>query len=85
MYEILDERTLQCKVPEGSHAIRNVKDGDSVTKKYTFTKIFSGDANQNLLFCEIVKPKMLKFLNGCNYTLLSYGASGSGEWFVFNL
>lgn len=74
---------MQCKIPDGSYATRNVKEGDNVTKKYVFTKIFSGDASQTQLFCEIVKPKMLKFLNGYNYTLLSYGASGSGMFLAF--
>lgn len=78
LYQIIDKKTLQCKIPEGSYATRNVKEGN-VIKNFSFTKIFSGSASQSELFCEIVKPKMLKFLNGYNYTLLSYGASGSGK------
>lgn len=83
LYQILDSQTIQCRIPEGSHAIRHAKEGDNITKKYTFTKIFSGNASQSDLFNEINKPKLLKFLNGYNYTLLSYGASGSGELILY--
>lgn len=83
LYEILDERTLTCKIPETLHTAQNEKKGN-ILKKYTFTKIFGGDASQDLLFCDIVKPKLLKFLNGHNCTLLSYGGFGSGESEILN-
>lgn len=82
LYEIVDSETVECRIPVGSHAYRNVKDCNNVGKKYTFTKIFPSGSTQNELFCEIVKPKLLKFINGSNYSLLSYGASGSGKTYT---
>lgn len=79
LYRILDLYTLKCHIPDGSHAMRNAKDGENISKTYSFTKIFGPQSTQIDLFNEVVKPKLLNFINGSNYTLLTYGASGSGE------
>lgn len=59
--------------------MRNIKEGDRVLKKYKFSKIFGPGATQSELFDEVVKPKLVNFINGSNYSLLTYGASGSGK------
>ncbi|XP_063911405.1 kinesin-like protein subito isoform X2 [Zophobas morio] len=76
LYEI-EDNTLVSKIPQGSNFLRNAKDGDSMIRKYSFTKIFSQETDQREIFNYIVKPKILDFINGQNSTLMTYGASGS--------
>lgn len=61
--------------------MRNVKEKEisSAAKQYKFTKIFHPNATQVELFDEVVKAKVLNFLNGKDFSLLTYGASGSGN------
>lgn len=56
-----------------------MKDVESVIKKFTFSHIFSHTSTQEEIFNLVVKPKVLQFINGNNSTLMSYGASGSGN------
>ncbi|CAH1119558.1 unnamed protein product [Phaedon cochleariae] len=73
---------LTCKVPEGSYSTRNLKYGESITRTYGFTKIFGPDITQIDIFNNIVKARLLGFINGKNSTLFTYGASGSGKTFT---
>ncbi|RZC40898.1 kinesin-like protein subito [Asbolus verrucosus] len=79
---VISNDTLICNVPEGSHCMRNVREGDSLRKIYTFSRIFHPQTTQNEIFNSIVKQKILDFINGENSTLLTYGASGSGKTFT---
>lgn len=79
LYEIND-KTLICKVPAGSHFMRNVQEGDSITRKYTFSHIFDENVTQKKIFNDIIKSKILDFINGKNGTILTYGASGAGKF-----
>nr|XP_023022053.1 kinesin-like protein subito [Leptinotarsa decemlineata] len=81
LYQI-DNDNLICKVPEGSYSMRNLKYGNSMTRTYTFSKIFGPDVMQIEIFNSIVKPRILGFINGRNSTLFTYGASGSGKTFT---
>lgn len=64
-----------------------------MTKTYSFTNIFGPQMTQSEIFNSTVKAKMLGLLNGRNFTLLAYGASGSGNtriilialWYIFYL
>ncbi|XP_018575548.1 kinesin-like protein subito [Anoplophora glabripennis] len=78
----IDGDNLICNVPDGSRALRNIKEGESMTKMYSFTKIFNPQIKQIEIFNSIVRAKMLGFINGRNSTLLAYGASGSGKTFT---
>lgn len=83
LYEISDDNTLVCKVPEGAQCIRNIRDVTSVTKTFKFSKIFGPNAQQIDVFNDVVKGKVLHFINGSNCSLLSYGASGSGNSYIY--
>ncbi|CAH0546445.1 unnamed protein product [Brassicogethes aeneus] len=78
----ISEKTLTCTIPQGSNVLRNIKEGDKVTKKFEFSEIFGPNATQNEVFDNIIKPKLLGFINGKNSTLMTYGASGAGKTFT---
>lgn len=78
LYKVPDPQTIISKIPEGT---RNTKD-DIIMKKYNFTKIFEPKTTQAEIFSELVKPKLLKFINGQNSTLLTYGVSSSGKTYT---
>ncbi|KAK4876269.1 hypothetical protein RN001_012691 [Aquatica leii] len=82
LYEIKNDITLLCRVPiELPHA-SNVHENESITRTFKFSKIIGPNSNQTKLFDEVVKGKVLEFINGSNCTLMSYGASGSGKTFT---
>ncbi|KAK4876290.1 hypothetical protein RN001_012712 [Aquatica leii] len=82
LYEIKNDITLLCRVPiELPHA-SNVQENESITRTFKFSKIIGPNSNQTKLFDEVVKGKVLEFINGSNCTLMSYGASGSGKTFT---
>lgn len=73
-----NNKELTCKLPSGSVALKNMREGDTVLKTFKFSKIYGPDTNQTDLFNSIVKKRMLDFINGRSGTLLTYGASGAG-------
>ncbi|KAK4880300.1 hypothetical protein RN001_008446 [Aquatica leii] len=82
LYEIKNDITLLCRIPiELPHA-SNVHENKSITRTFKFSKIIGPNSNQTKLFDEVVKGKVLEFINGSNCTLMSYGASGSGKTFT---
>ncbi|XP_045462750.1 kinesin-like protein KIF11-A [Harmonia axyridis] len=81
LYEVLDPQTIISKQTDGCNLMRNTKD-DVVMKKYKFTKIFGPDTKQIEIFKELVKPKLVNFINGHNSTLLTYGVSSSGKTYT---
>ncbi|KAK9885782.1 hypothetical protein WA026_013651 [Henosepilachna vigintioctopunctata] len=82
LYEIINSCTLISKIPEGSYSARSARDGLLVRKKYNFSKIYGPETRQEDLFDELVKPKLLKFINGENCTLMTYGVSSSGKTYT---
>lgn len=70
-------------MPLGSNCLRNVKEGDSKKICYTFTKIFDVKFSQRDIFDNVVKPKLLDFINGQDSSVLTYGVSGSGKKSLF--
>ncbi|XP_013166112.1 PREDICTED: kinesin-like protein KIF20B [Papilio xuthus] len=54
----------------------------NVSKMYTFSHIFGPEANQTELFERVVKDNLKKLPEGHSFTLLTYGASGSGKTFT---
>ncbi|KPJ16187.1 Kinesin-like protein subito [Papilio machaon] len=54
----------------------------NVSKMYTFSHIFGPEANQMELFERVVKDNLKKLPEGHSFTLLTYGASGSGKTFT---
>ncbi|KAK4880198.1 hypothetical protein RN001_008344 [Aquatica leii] len=82
LYEIENDKTLLCRVPIELQHARNVHENESITRTFKFSKIIGPNSNQTKLFDEVVKGKVLEFINGSNCTLMSYGASGSGKTFT---
>ncbi|XP_013139409.1 PREDICTED: kinesin-like protein KIF20B [Papilio polytes] len=54
----------------------------NVSKMYTFSHIFGPETNQKELFERVVKDNLKKLPEGHSFTLLTYGASGSGKTFT---
>ncbi|XP_034829413.1 uncharacterized protein [Maniola hyperantus] len=54
----------------------------NVSKMYTFSHIFGPDSNQKEIFERVVKGNLKKLPDGNSFTLLTYGASGSGKTFT---
>ncbi|KAL3284672.1 hypothetical protein HHI36_018825 [Cryptolaemus montrouzieri] len=82
LYEIIDSRTLISKIPESSHSAKNIKEAAVMKRKYDFSKIFGPETKQSSLFNELVKPKLWKFMNGIDCSLMTYGVSGSGKTYT---
>ncbi|XP_018325823.1 kinesin-like protein subito [Agrilus planipennis] len=80
-YEVQNDQTLLCKIPSDAQCVRNIRN-EKIVKKYIFTKIFPPDAKQVDIFNGVVKEKVLRFINGQNCSLFTYGASGSGKTFT---
>ncbi|KAI4463527.1 kinesin-related [Holotrichia oblita] len=78
----IEANEIQCSIPTSSSHLSNLKDIESIVKKFTFSHIFPPESTQEEIFNLVVKPKLLKFINGENSTLMSYGASGSGKTFT---
>lgn len=53
-----------------------------MSKLYKFSKIFKPNTNQIDIFNDIIKRKIVDFINGINTTFFTYGASGSGKTFT---
>ncbi|KAJ8716450.1 hypothetical protein PYW07_003077 [Mythimna separata] len=91
-------RLKPCKVPNTLYDIRSDKclvtsldtataghgrrTQHNVSKMYTFSKIFGSECNQREIFEAVVKDNLRKLPNGQNFTLLTYGASGSGKTYT---
>lgn len=79
IYKIHNNNEIHCYLPASTSHSNNIKDVESVMKKFTFSRIFPPMSSQEEIFNLVVKPKVFKFINGDNCTLMSYGASGSGK------
>lgn len=77
IYTIKD-KVLCCKMPEGSS--RMVHSEGKFFRNYTFTKIFDPLCTQTTIFDSVVKPRIVRFINGHSNTVLCYGVSGSGNY-----
>ncbi|PZC86858.1 hypothetical protein B5X24_HaOG201717 [Helicoverpa armigera] len=91
-------RLKPCKIPNSLYEIRSDKclvtsldtataghgrrTQHNVSKMYTFSKIFGAECNQKEIFESVVKDNLRKLPDGQNFTLLTYGASGSGKTYT---
>ncbi|KAH9631836.1 hypothetical protein HF086_000660 [Spodoptera exigua] len=91
-------RLKPCKVPNTLYDVRSDKclvtsldtataghgrrTQHNVSKMYTFSKIFGAECNQREIFEAVVKDNLRKLPEGQNFTLLTYGASGSGKTYT---
>jgi kinesin family protein 20 len=75
-YTILNSTTLLTKLPSldnNTSCLKRIKINDTVSRKFIFTQTFGPETSQLQLFEEAVKPQMIKFLNGQNSIVMSYG------------
>ncbi|XP_022828048.1 kinesin-like protein KIF20B isoform X1 [Spodoptera litura] len=91
-------RLKPCKVPNTLYDVRSDKclvtsldtataghgrrTQHNVSKMYTFSKIFGAECSQREIFEAVVKENLRKLPEGQNFTLLTYGASGSGKTYT---
>nr|CAY54166.1 unnamed protein product [Heliconius melpomene] len=81
LYEIRSDRCLITSL-DTTTAGHGRRTQHNVSKMYTFTHIFGPDSRQQELFDSVVKDNLKKLPEGHNFTLLTYGASGSGKTFT---
>ncbi|CAG4974629.1 unnamed protein product [Parnassius apollo] len=81
LYEIKSDRCLITSLDTATvgHGRRTQH---NVSKMYSFTHIFGPEANQKELFERVVMDNLKKLPEGNSFTLLTYGASGSGKTFT---
>ncbi|KAI9015182.1 P-loop containing nucleoside triphosphate hydrolase protein [Gaertneriomyces semiglobifer] len=55
--------------------------GEATTRTYTFDKVFGQDADQSLVFSDVVAPMLKEVLMGYNCTIFAYG-TGAGKTYT---
>ncbi|RCI12357.1 hypothetical protein L249_0216 [Ophiocordyceps polyrhachis-furcata BCC 54312] len=60
----------------GAHALSN--------KTYSFDRVFSAAADQNMVFDDVVKPILDDMLAGYNCTIFAYGQTGTGKTYTMS-
>ncbi|XP_046831408.1 kinesin-like protein KIF20B [Vespa crabro] len=94
-YEILNSTTLITRFKANVNRnnsrflLANVKNDNNlidnnVGKRYYFTKIFRSDISQEEFFEEIMKKRIVDFLNGQNSTIMTYGTTNSGKTYTLH-
>ncbi|XP_028167346.1 kinesin-like protein KIF20B [Ostrinia furnacalis] len=81
LYEIRSDRCLITSVDTAT-AGHGRRTQHNVSKMYTFSHIFGPEATQKEVFENVVKDNLKKLPEGHNFTLLTYGASGSGKTYT---
>ncbi|CAN6608626.1 kinesin-like protein Kip1p [Trichomonascus vanleenenianus] len=63
-----------------------VKTGDDLgtNKVYTVDRVFGAEADQSMVFDEIVAPIVDDFLSGMNCTIFAYGQTGTGKTYTMS-
>ncbi|XP_072932479.1 uncharacterized protein [Epargyreus clarus] len=81
LYEVRSERCLITSL-DTTTAGHGRRTQHNVSKMYTFSHIFGPETNQKEIFEHVVKDNLRKLPDGHNFTLLTYGASGSGKTYT---
>ncbi|XP_063534402.1 kinesin-like protein KIF15-B isoform X2 [Cydia strobilella] len=81
LYEVRSDKCLITSVDTAT-AGHGRRTQHNVCKMYSFSHIFGPDANQNEIFEHVVKGNLRKLPDGQSFTLLTYGASGSGKTYT---
>ena len=69
--------------PRESNTYKNSMNGaGKLIHRYTFTRIFPPETEQQELFTSMVLPRVQEFLEGQNQLLFTYGASSSGKTYT---
>ncbi|XP_046978069.1 kinesin-like protein KIF20B [Vanessa cardui] len=81
LYEVRSDRCLITSL-DTTTAGHGRRTQHNVSKMYTFSHIFGADSSQKEIFEHVVKENLQKLPEGNSFTLLTYGASGSGKTFT---
>ncbi|CAH4038713.1 unnamed protein product [Pieris brassicae] len=81
LYEVRGDRYLITSL-DTTAAGNGRKTQRPVSKMYTFSHIFTEAVSQTEIFDHVVKDNLKKLPEGQSFTLLTYGASGSGKTFT---
>ncbi|CAH2085014.1 unnamed protein product [Euphydryas editha] len=81
LYEVRSDRCLITSL-DTTTAGHGRRTQHNVSKMYTFSHIFGPECNQKEIFEHVVKDNLKKLPEGNSFTLLTYGASGSGKTFT---
>ncbi|XP_061713989.1 kinesin-like protein KIF20B isoform X2 [Cydia pomonella] len=81
LYEVRSDQCLVTSVDTAT-AGHGRRTQHNVCKMYSFSHIFGPDANQKEIFEHVVKGNLRKLVDGHSFTLLTYGASGSGKTYT---
>ncbi|XP_053605056.1 kinesin-like protein KIF20B [Plodia interpunctella] len=81
LYEVRSEKCLITSVDTAT-AGHGRRTQHNVSKVYTFSHIFDSETTQKEIFEHVVKDNLKKLPEGHNFTLLTYGASGSGKTYT---
>ncbi|KAG0636196.1 P-loop containing nucleoside triphosphate hydrolase protein [Tuber brumale] len=53
-------------------------------KTYTFDRVFGPEANQNMIYDNVVAPILEEMLSGYNCTIFAYGQTGTGKTYTMS-
>ncbi|CAH0720218.1 unnamed protein product, partial [Brenthis ino] len=81
LYEIRSDRCLITSL-DTTTAGHGRRTQHNVSKMYTFSHIFGPDSDQKEIFEHVVKDNLKRLPEGHSFTLLTYGASGSGKTYT---
>ncbi|XP_004930803.2 kinesin-like protein KIF20B [Bombyx mori] len=81
IYEVRSDKSLVTSL-DTTTAGHGRRTQHNVSKMYTFSRIFGAECTQKEIFEEVVKENLKKLPDGHNFTLLTYGASGSGKTYT---
>ncbi|OWR51620.1 hypothetical protein KGM_200599 [Danaus plexippus plexippus] len=81
LYEVRSDRHLITSL-DTTTAGHGRRTQHNVSKMFTFSHIFGPDTSQKEIFENVVKENLKKLPEGNSFTLLTYGASGSGKTFT---
>ncbi|XP_026736252.1 kinesin-like protein cut7 isoform X2 [Trichoplusia ni] len=81
LYEVRSDKCLVTSLDTAT-AGHGRRTQHNVSKMYTFSKIFGAECDQKEIFESVVKDNLKKLPDGQNFTLLTYGASGSGKTYT---
>ncbi|KAK3511021.1 hypothetical protein QTP70_029023 [Hemibagrus guttatus] len=63
-------------------AIHQIDDDGTMTKSFSFDRVFSAEESTNQLYQDIAKPLVVSTVEGYNGTIFAYGQTSSGKTFT---
>ncbi|XP_058236857.1 centromere-associated protein E [Hemibagrus wyckioides] len=63
-------------------AIHQIDDDGTLTKSFSFDRVFSAEESTNQLYQDIAKPLVVSTVEGYNGTIFAYGQTSSGKTFT---